>query len=125
MHRTIFCLICLLALVGVFGPGDLTSNARVTTVSASAGATQPASAAATPGQPLALAPQRDLGDATWTVRQAPPQAQHLLGRTLARGAADLRLSGEETRRSFGVPGTYILRAEGSAGAEEFVVVVAE
>jgi len=125
MHRTIFCLICLLALVGVFGPGDLTSNARVATVSASASGPQPASAAATPGQPLALAPQRQLGDATWTVRQAPPQAQHLLGRTLARGAPDLTLSGEETRRSFSVPGTYILRAEGSAGAEEFVVVVAE
>lgn len=125
MHRTIFCLVCLLALVGVFGPGDLTSNARTATVSASTGALQRQGTEASPGQPLVLTPQRDLGDTTWSVRQAPPQAQHLLGQTLAQGAASLALSGDETRRSFSAPGTYILRAEGSAGAEEFVVVVTE
>lgn len=123
MHRLIFCTICLLALLGVFGPGDFGSSTRTATVSASDGAIQRARVATAVGQPLELAANQAQGDVTWTVRQAPPQAQHLLGQTLAHGSAHLMFSAEEARRLFAVPGTYILRAEGSAGVDEIVVTV--
>lgn len=123
MHRMIFCTICLLALFGVFGPGNLGASTQTATVSASDGSVRRAGVAMAQGRPLELAAAQDLGDLTWTVLQAPPQAQQLVGQTLARGSARLGLSAEEARRVFAVPGSYVLRAQGGAGAEEFVVTV--
>ncbi|HEU4327565.1 MAG TPA: hypothetical protein VFS21_30780 [Roseiflexaceae bacterium] len=117
MHRIIFCGICLLALLGVFGSNDLGSINQAGLVSASDSG-QRGALVARPGQPLTLA-ARSNNDVVWTVEHAPAGAEDLVGTTVATGGR-VELSPETVAQRFPVPGSYVLRA---STAEEVVVRV--
>ncbi|GAB4204223.1 MAG: hypothetical protein OHK0022_29170 [Roseiflexaceae bacterium] len=126
MHRIIFCGICLLALLGVFGPNDFGTINQAGFVSASGGG-QRAALVARADRPLTLAARHNSSDMVWTVEQAPAGAEQLVGTTVASGSR-VELSPETVAQRFPVSGSYVLRASdpgasGQSAAEEVVVRV--